>query len=138
MLLAACAWSVYSWLLSRSSLGASMPRHWALFAQINFGILWSAAFAGGEWLGAYSHIEWGWQVALALVYVALGPSILAFLCWVVGVQRVGPNIAAFFSNLTPLFAALLSLIFLGELPHFYHTLAFLLIVAGIALSARHH
>jgi drug/metabolite transporter (DMT)-like permease len=52
------------------------------------------------------------------------------------VQRVGPSIAAFFSNLTPLFAALLSSAFLGELPHLYHGAAFALIVGGIVLSSR--
>ena len=53
-----------------------------------------------------------------------------------GVQRVGPAVAGFFTNLTPLFAALLSAAFLGELPHFYHGVAFLLIVGGIVVSAR--
>lgn len=48
-----------------------------------------------------------------------------------GVQRVGPAIAGFFSNLTPLFAALLSAAFLGELPHLYHAVAFVLIVGGL-------
>ena len=53
-----------------------------------------------------------------------------------GEQRASPAIAGFFTNLTPLFAALLSAAFLGELPHLYHGLAFLLIVGGIVVSAR--
>jgi drug/metabolite transporter (DMT)-like permease len=44
--------------------------------------------------------------------------------------------AGFFANLTPLFAALLSVVLLGELPHLYHALAFMLIVAGIVLSSK--
>ncbi|MEP6791191.1 MAG: EamA family transporter, partial [Ramlibacter sp.] len=48
----------------------------------------------------------------------------------------GPNVAGFFANLTPLFAALLSAAFLGELPHLYHGLAFALIVSGIVISSR--
>jgi drug/metabolite transporter (DMT)-like permease len=52
------------------------------------------------------------------------------------VQRVGPNIAGFFSNLTPLFAAVFSAAFLGEPPHLYHALAFVLIVGGIVVSSR--
>ena len=50
--------------------------------------------------------------------------------------RAGPAIAAFFSNLTPLFAALMSSAFLGEAPHLYHGMAFLLIVGGIVVSSR--
>jgi drug/metabolite transporter (DMT)-like permease len=52
------------------------------------------------------------------------------------VQRVGPSIAAFFTNLIPLFAALLSTAFLGEMPHFFHFAAFALIVSGIVVSSR--
>ena len=47
-----------------------------------------------------------------------------------------PAVAAFFANLTPLFAALLSAAVLGEAPHVYHGVAFALIVAGIPVSAR--
>ena len=44
--------------------------------------------------------------------------------------------AAFFANLTPLFAALLSAAVLGEAPRPYHGLAFALVVAGIVVSSR--
>ena len=44
--------------------------------------------------------------------------------------------AGFFINLTPLFAALLSMALLGEAPHLYHAVAFLLIVGGIVISSR--
>ena len=64
------------------------------------------------------------------------PAILAYRCWGVGVQRVGPTVAGFFTNLTPLFAAVLSAAFLGEPPHAYHAVAFALIVAGIIISSR--
>ena len=70
--------------------------------------------------GDHAHIDWGWPLAAALAYVAVGPAILAYRCWGMGVQRVGPNIAGFFANLTPLFAALMSAAFLGELPRLYH------------------
>ena len=82
------------------------------------------------------HITWGWPLAAALLYVALGPAILAYRCWGMGVQRVGPAIASFFANLTPLFAALMSAAFLGELPQAYHGIAFALIVGGIMVSSR--
>jgi drug/metabolite transporter (DMT)-like permease len=105
-------------------------------AQVVFGLAWSGLFAGGEWLVSDARIHWSWTLAAALLYVGVGPAIIALRCWGSGVQRVGPNLAAFFSNLTPLFAALLSLAFLGELPHAYHAVAFLLIVGGIVLSSR--
>ncbi|RJG00011.1 DMT family transporter [Noviherbaspirillum saxi] len=138
MILATIAWSLYSWLLTRSEMPDSLRGHWAAFllAQVSFGVVWSGAFAAGEWAVTGREITWSWQLAAALLYVAIGPAVLAFRCWGVGVQRVGPNVAGFFSNLTPLFAALMSSAFLGEMPHLYHVIAFALIVSGIVLSAR--
>ena len=138
VLLATLAWAFYSWLLSQPSEPPEIRRDWAAFlmAQIVFGLGWSGLFAGSEWALTDSRITWGWPLAAALLYIAIGPAIVAYRCWGLGVQRVGPAIAGFFSNLTPLFAALLSAAFLGELPHLYHALAFVLIAGGIVVSAR--
>ncbi|RYY77476.1 MAG: EamA family transporter, partial [Comamonadaceae bacterium] len=83
-----------------------------------------------------AHISWGWPLAAAVVFIAIGPAILAYRCWGLGVQRVGPTIAGFFANLTPAFAALFSTLFLGEPPRLFHVVAFLLIVGGIVVSSR--
>ena len=138
VLLATLAWAFYSWLLARPSEPAEIRNDWAAFimAQIVFGLGWSGLFAGAEWALTDTHISWGWPLTAALLYIAIGPAIIAYRCWSLGVQRVGPATAGFFSNLTPLFAALLSLAFLGELPHLYHVLAFALLVGGIVVSAR--
>ncbi|MGZ3158477.1 MAG: DMT family transporter [Burkholderiaceae bacterium] len=138
MILAAIAWSFYSWLLAYPTEPDKIRGNWATFltAQVLFGVAWSGVFAAGEWALTDAQITWSWQVAAALLYVAVGPAIIAFRCWGAGVERVGPNIAAFFSNLTPLFAALMSTAFLGEWPHVYHVIAFVLIVGGIVLSSR--
>ena len=75
-------------------------------------------------------------MALLLAYIAIGPSVLAYRCWGLGIAAAGPTVAAFFNNLTPLFAAVLSAAVLGEAPHLYHGAAFALIVAGILVSSR--
>lgn len=138
VLLATAAWAVYSWLLVRPGDPPEIRGDWAAFlmAQMVFGVAWSALFAGGEWIAAPQHIAWGTPVLLALAYIAVGPAIVAYRCWGLGVQRVGPTIAGFFSNLTPLFAAVLSTAFLGEAPHAYHAIAFALIVGGIVVTSR--
>ena len=76
-----------------------------------------------------------WLVA-AVLYVAIGPSLVAYRLWGLGVAQAGPALAAFFGNLTPLFAALLSAALLGEWPQPFHGLAFGLIGAGIWVSSR--
>ena len=140
MLLATMAWSFYSWLLVRTSEPASVRNDWAAFllAQLAFGVVWSGLFSGLEWtLGpAHPHIQWGWQLVAALLFIAMGPALLAYRSWGIGVQRAGPAVAGFFSNLTPLFAAILSTVFLGEMPKLYHAAAFVLIVGGIVVSSR--
>ena len=141
MLLATAIWAVYSWMLTERKEPVAIRNDWAAFllAQVGFGLVWSGLATAGEWLlpsAAPSPIAWGWPLVAALVYVAVGPSLLAYRCWGAGVQRAGPAMAAFFSNLAPLFAAVLSALVLGEPPKAYHALAFALILAGIGVSAR--
>jgi drug/metabolite transporter (DMT)-like permease len=138
MILATIAWSFYSWLLLQQKDVPAVRADWAAFllAQVAYGVLWSGALAGAEWALTDAHVAWSGKVGLALLYVAIGPAILAMRFWGAGMQQAGPTVGAFFINLTPLFTALLSSAFLGEAPHLYHVLAFALIVGGIAWSAR--
>jgi drug/metabolite transporter (DMT)-like permease len=138
MILATIAWSFYSWMLLQPRDVPALRNDWAAFllAQVGYGLLWSGLFAGAERaLGAHP-IAWSGALAAALLFVAIGPAVLAFALWGAGIRRAGPGIGAFFVNLTPLFTALLSSAFLGELPHLYHGLAFALIVGGIVWSSR--
>lgn len=138
MILATIAWSFYSWMLTRPKDPPALRADWAAFllAQVIYGVMWSGLFTAVEWTATPAAIAWSWPVAAALLYVAVGPAIIAFRCWGAGIERAGPNIGAFFVNLTPLFTALLSSAILGEAPHLYHAIAFALIVAGIACTAR--
>jgi drug/metabolite transporter (DMT)-like permease len=138
MILATIAWSFYSWMLLQPRDAPQLRADWAAFlaTQVAYGLLWSALFTGVEWTIGAPAIAWSGTVAAALLFVAAGPAVLAYALWGAGIRRAGPGIGAFFVNLTPLFAALLSSAFLGELPHAYHVLAFALIVGGIVVSSR--
>ena len=142
VLIAVIAWAFYSWLLARPPASMQAPQRpdwdWAalLLLQTLFGLLGAGAAAAGEAAVTEATIEWnGWVVA-ALLYVAIGPSVIAYRCWGLGVVRAGPALAAFFANLTPVFAAMLSAALLGEAPRWYHAAAFALIVGGIVVSSR--
>ncbi len=139
VLLASVGWAYYSWLLAHPTPeSAPLRADWATFllGQVVFGLGWSALFTGVEWTLTPAHITWGWPFAAALLFIALGPAVIAYGTWGAGVARAGPAIAGFFINLTPLFTALLSSLVLGESPQVYHALAFVLIVSGIVLSSR--
>lgn len=138
MVLATISWAFYSWMLSGTREPIAIRGDWAAFlmAQMVFGLAWSGTFAGAEWASGRTHIEWGWPLIAALAFIAVGPAVLAYRFWGVGVQRAGPALASFFVNLTPLFAALLSAAFLGDTPQLFHGVAFALIVGGIVVSSR--
>ena len=139
ILIAAAVWAYYSWMLSETGKDPAPVRsNWATFlmAQIVFGLGWSGLLAAGEWTFTDAHMDWNGTVMAALLFVAVGPALIAYRCWGAGIAKAGPALAAFFSNLTPLFAALLSVVMLGDLPWAYHGVAFAFIVAGIVLSSR--
>jgi drug/metabolite transporter (DMT)-like permease len=141
MLLAVISWAFYSWLLARPPAhmrGDERPDwDWSqlLMAQLVFGLAFGVASAGVEQAIGAAPVRWGWPLAAALAYVAIGPSLIAYRCWGLGVAQAGPTLAAFFGNLTPVFAALMSAALLGEWPAWFHGAAFALIAAGIAVSA---
>ncbi len=142
MLLAALSWAFYSWQLARPPAalrGAARPDWtWAEFilVQAMFGLVGASAAAVGEAALVTHALQWTPALAAALLFLAVGPSVLAYRCWGLGVAAVGPSLAGFFSNLTPLFAATLSAALLRQPPQGYHAAAFALIVAGIVLSNR--
>jgi drug/metabolite transporter (DMT)-like permease len=76
---------------------------------------------------------------LAMVYIGIFPTVIAFLSWNEGVRRLGPNQAMAFYNLLPVFSVTLGIIFLGESLTWLAVLGGLMVVAGglVTASARH-
>ena len=139
MLVAAIGWAFYSWMLAHPTAeSAPIRADWAAFllAQTVFGLIGALGCASLEWSLTDARLELGWPLAAALAFIGIGPAVLSYRAWGAGVALVGPSVAGFFMNLIPLFAALLSTIFLGESPQLFHAAAFVLIAAGIVLSAR--
>lgn len=138
IMLATILWAFYSWMLSRP--GSSSERQWPwaefLMAQVTVGLLWTGFFDGFEIAAGHAFIDLNWWTASLILFVAVGPSLIAYRCWGLGVNGAGPTVAAFFANFIPLFTALLSAAMLGEPPQLFHGLAFALIVAGIAISSK--
>ena len=138
IMLATILWAFYSWMLSRP--GTSTERQWPwaefLMAQVTVGLLWTGFFDGFEIAAGHAFLDLNWWTASLIVFVAIGPSLIAYRCWGLGVNGAGPTVAAFFANFIPLFTALLSAAILGEPPQLFHGLAFGLIVAGIVISSK--
>lgn len=73
---------------------------------------------------------------LAVGYVAIFPSIFAYLCFNRGVELLGANRAGLFLHLMPVFGSLMAMLFLGEHFKSFHAVGIFLILSGIVLAAR--
>lgn len=73
---------------------------------------------------------------LAFAYVTIFPSLLGYLFFNRGVELVGPNRAAPFLHLTPLFGSVLAIVILGEALQLFHLLGYALILTGITVATR--
>jgi drug/metabolite transporter (DMT)-like permease len=71
-----------------------------------------------------------------LAYVAVFPSILSYLFLNRGVELIGPNRAAPFIHLMPVFGSAMAIVFLGETLHPYHALGYALVLTGVVVAAR--
>jgi drug/metabolite transporter (DMT)-like permease len=73
---------------------------------------------------------------LALFYVAVFPSIVAYLCFNRGVQLIGANRAAPIFHMVPAFGAAMAIVFLGERPQAFHFIGFALVLIGVFVASR--
>jgi len=143
VLLAMAIWGVYSVLLKRRepALGGVL----LLFLTAATGVvlmlpllLWGAlhlpapaAFAG--WSGL--RVPVGQEIA-AVLYIALGASVAAFMCWNRGVAVLGANAAGVSLHLLPAFGTILAIIFLGERFEGFHAAGIATILVGVVLASR--
>ncbi len=70
---------------------------------------------------------------MALLYVGIFPSVIAYVAYSLAISRVGPMISGLFINLMPVFGVILAA---GESIHLYHILGIALIAIGLILSSR--
>lgn len=73
---------------------------------------------------------------LSVLYVAIFPSTIAYLCFNRGVLLIGANRAAPFFHMTPVFGSVLAFVFLGEQPRLFHVIGFALVLAGVFVASR--
>jgi drug/metabolite transporter (DMT)-like permease len=73
---------------------------------------------------------------LAIGYVAVFPSVLAYLFFNRGVELIGSAATGQYLNIMPAIGAGLAVLFLGEQLRLFHLTGAVLIAAGILLAAR--
>jgi drug/metabolite transporter (DMT)-like permease len=90
----------------------------------------------------------GWEVSigetltfdtltvLTLIFVVIFPSTLAYLFFNRGIELIGPNRAAPFFHLVPVFGSVMAIVLLGEKPELFHLVGYVLVLAGIFTASR--
>ena len=133
MLLAVLDWAIYTVLLAWRPAGVHPMLMLGAMTAIGLAALapaclWEIA------QGRQMNVHAGSLAALA--YVGIFPSFIGYIFYNKGVAEVGPNKASLFIHLMPVFGTLLSFLFLGEIPLWYHYAGIALIFGGIWLTIR--
>jgi drug/metabolite transporter (DMT)-like permease len=73
---------------------------------------------------------------LTLGYVIVFASTLAYLCFNRGISLIGPNRAAPFLHLVPVFGSVLAILLLGEKPQLFHLAGYAMVLVGVIIASR--
>ncbi|MBS1131771.1 MAG: Protein of unknown function transrane [Proteobacteria bacterium] len=133
MLVAVLDWAIYTVALAWRPAGVHPMLMLGATTVIGLSAL-APAYAWEMAQGRVMNIHFGSLSALA--YVGIFPSFLGYIFYNKGVAEVGPNKASLFIHLMPVFGTLLSFLFLGEIPFWYHYLGIGLIFTGIWLTTK--
>ena len=133
---AVLVWATYSNLLKRRPQELSQAS--LLTATVLAGMactlpvfLWSTASG--------MRVALTWTNLLAILYIGIFASVLAYAAWNQGVSLVGATRAGLFINLMPIFGGVLAIVFLGERPANAYWVGACLVFAGIFVGTlRRH
>lgn len=129
MLAASTSYALYGVLTKRWAL--PLPIWQSLYVQIVFGVL---LLLPGFLLAP--DVSLNWHNLPLVAFAGLFASIIAPFLWIHGVQRLGASTTSIFMNLTPLFTALIAVLFLHEQLHSYHWIGGGLTLGGVILAQR--
>lgn len=131
VLLGMLVWGIYSILLRWRPKGLS---GFTLFSvTLMVGVIILAPLAVVE-MQDKAPIVWNTDLYYLIGYLAVFPSILAYLFWNYGVEKLGAHAAGLFIHLVPLWGMILSVSFLGEKLYAFHFWGIVLIFSGIYLA----
>ncbi|MCP9758372.1 DMT family transporter [Aquitalea sp. S1-19] len=133
VLAAGLCWACYT--VGLRKLKPGIPAVLQMTILFAIGVVLLLPFAGYEWYRGQSLPTAGTGTVLALIYLGVFPSILAFLMYNRAIAVIGSTRAASFLYLMPAFGALLSILLLGEAVYAYHAVGLATIFAGIAISS---
>ena len=83
-----------------------------------------------------ARLKFDFLTLATLIYVLIFPSTLAYLFFNRGVALIGPNRAAPFFHLVPVFGSVMAIVLLGEALQPFHLIGYALVLAGVIIASR--
>ena len=133
MIGAVITWGVYSTLLKKKKF--TLPLLTLVHVICTFGLI--CVFP--QFLYELSNgqvINFDINLAYALIFLAIFPSIGSYYCWAGAVSIIGANRAGIFLSLIPLFSTIMAIYFYREQFQFFHLIGAILIILGLFLSNK--
>ena len=133
MICAATCWAVYT-VLGRHALKGLSP-----IASTTYAALWGLALLlVASFVIPHGAVEMAvsWPAVVALLYLGVFGTVVAFVWYYQGVKAIGPARTAVFNNLIPAFGVLLGTVLLGEQLYISMLIGGALVISGVALTNR--
>jgi drug/metabolite transporter (DMT)-like permease len=124
-------WAVYT-MAGKPVLKYTTPLQASAWASLS-GLIMLLLFSSGE---TYSFSNISPKVWLALAYLGIVGTVIAFVWYYDGIKKIGPMRTAIFTNLVPVFAVLLSVIVLREQVSWYTWAGGILVIGGVWLVTK--
>lgn len=130
ILLATITASSFTVLLSR------LAKKYSSFTLVSFQVVFAVIFyLPLTAIENYPSFRFNWESEslYALFYLGVFPTFFAYLLYTKGLSRVEGSTASLFTNLIPIFTAVISAVLLKTTPSLYTLIGGLLIIAGVSL-----
>ena len=131
ILTGAIFFAVYTILVKRKPDGISPLVFLFVFIVLGALLLWPFHV----WEHQHSQpFTWNVQLMAIVLYLSLGTSIIAYLCWNAAIQRIGSSRTSLFGNLLPVFSTFEALLALHEKIQTVHIISGILVIAGLIVA----
>jgi drug/metabolite transporter (DMT)-like permease len=131
VLTAVICWAFYTILLKRRPEGVHPLAF--LCALVAVGVAFLSPLYAWE-ISRGARVAADGATISSLLYLALLPSVAAYVFWNQAVEELGANRAGSFLHLMPAFGSLLAVLLLGEAFRYFHLAGIVLILAGVTLA----
>ena len=131
ILAGAFAFAIYNVLVRKKPTGISAI--FFLFVIFGIGTALLFPFYIGELILSPSP-NWNTTLIGSILYLGLGTSAIAFLCWNIAIQKLGAGRTVLFGNLIPVFSIIEAVLILGEKMSTNHLISGSIVILGLTIA----